>query len=57
LYYNQKRLHLVLTWLATLHAAYTGWQGRLKLAARAIDERLKRCDPYQCKSKVIAKDA
>lgn len=82
----------VLTWLATLHAAYwgeeqvnaiveevglqptgsywhldtrpdehesmpnTGWEGRLKRAARAIDNRLKR-DPLQCIIHGDAKDA
>jgi hypothetical protein len=33
-----------------------GWEGRLKLAARAIDERLKR-DPLQCVIHGDAKDA
>jgi Phosphotransferase enzyme family len=81
----------VVTWLATLHAAYwgvsdetiqrlglqpvgtywhldtrpdehqnmpsTGWQGRLKLAARAIDKRLKRYEPFQCIVHGDAKDA
>jgi len=82
----------VLTWLATLHAAYwgdekvdkiveevglqqtgsywhldtrpseweamptTGWEGRLKRAARAIDKRLKR-DPMQCIIHGDAKEA
>lgn len=86
------RIHAVLTWLATLHAATwgsvtvdeyvrqkivqpigsywhldtrpdehgsmprRGWEGRLKRAARAIDERLKR-DEMQCCIHGDAKDA
>jgi len=81
----------VLTWLATLHAAFWGraademvqqaglqsqgsywyldtrpdehesmpnhgWEGRLKLAARAVDERLQR-DPLQCIIHGDAKEA
>lgn len=90
-YLENDKVHSVLTWLATLHAATwgskaddyvnqklvqpigsywhldtrpsehdsmsrSGWEGRLKLAARAIDERLKR-DGMQCCIHGDAKDA
>jgi len=88
---DDDKIHAVLEWLATLHAATwlqkadeyvrrgfvqpigsywhlntrldehdsmsrRGWEGRLKLAARAIDERLKR-DEMQCCIHGDAKDA
>jgi len=96
--YNQESdsaalLKPVLTWLATLHAAFwgndradeivaqaglqrtgsywhlgtrpdehasmpcRGWEGRLKRAARALDERLRERDPLQCIIHGDAKEA